>query len=152
MRDLKCLLRYLGPYRKDMAIGALLVLLETGFELVIPVLMADLIDIGVVNHDMTFILHKGMQMVICALVSLITGLLYARFVARASYGWGAQIREAQFERVQSYAFSNLDHFETSSLITRMTTDTTVLQNAINGGFRPMMRGPFMLILGGISIG
>ena len=147
MRDLKCLLHYLGPYRKDMAIGALLIVMETGFELIIPILMADLIDVGVANHDMVYILHKGIQMVVCALLSLATGLLYARFAARAAYGWGARIREAQFERVQSYAFSNLDHFETSSLITRMTTDVTVLQNAINGGFRPMVRGPVMLVFG-----
>ena len=66
---------------------------------------------------------------------------------RQAYGWGAQIREAQYERVQNYSFSNLDHFDTSSLITRMTTDVTVLQNAINGGFRPLVRGPVMLIMG-----
>lgn len=89
MRDLKYLLRYLGPYRKDMLIGALLIVVETGFELVIPLLMADLIDIGVANRDMTYILHKGIQMGICALLSLATGLLYARFAARAAYGWGA---------------------------------------------------------------
>lgn len=147
MRDLKYLLRYLGPYRKDMVIGALLIVVETGFELVIPLLMADLIDIGVANRDMTYILHKGIQMGICALLSLVTGLLYARFAARAAYGWGASIREAQYGRVQDYAFSNLDHFETSSLITRMTTDVTVLQNAVIGGFRPMVRGPVMLVMG-----
>ncbi len=147
MRDLKCLLRYLGPYRKDMVVGALLVLIETGFELVIPLLMADLIDIGVANRDMAYILHKGIQMMVCALLALVTGLLYARYAARAAYGWGASIREAEFERVQSFAFANLDHFETSSLITRMTTDVTVLQNAVNGGFRPMVRGPVMLVLG-----
>ncbi len=147
MHDLKCLLKYLGPYRKDLIIGALMVMIETGFELVIPILMADLIDTGVKNHDMTYILHKGVQMGICALLALVTGLLYARFAARAAYGWGARIREAQYERVQDYAFSNLDRFETSSLITRMTTDVTVVQNAVSGGFRPMVRGPFMLILG-----
>ena len=147
MRDLKYLLRYLGPYRKDMHIGALLIVVETGFELVIPLLMADLIDIGVSNRDMTYILHKGIQMGICALLSLVTGLLYARFAARAAYGWGAGIREAEYARVQGYAFSNLDHFETSSLITRMTTDVTVLQNAVTGGFRPMVRGPVMLVMG-----
>lgn len=147
MRDLKYLLRYLGPYRKDMLIGALLIVVETGFELVIPLLMADLIDIGVANRDMTYILHKGIQMGICALLSLATGLLYARFAARAAYGWGAGIREAEYARVQGYAFSNLDHFETSSLITRMTTDVTVLQNAVIGGFRPMVRGPVMLVMG-----
>ena len=147
MADLKRLLRYMGPYRKDMVIGALLIVVETAFELFIPLLMADLIDVGVASHDTAYILHKGIQMGICALFSLITGLMYARFAARASFGWGARIREAQYERVQDYAFSNLDHFETSSLVTRMTTDVTVLQNAINGGFRPMVRGPVMLIMG-----
>lgn len=147
MKDLKCLLHYLGPYWKDMVIGALLLIIETGFELVIPILMSDLIDVGIANHDMTYILHKGIYMGICAIFSLATGLLYARFAARAAYGWGARIREAQYEKVQDYSFANLDHFETSSLITRMTTDVTVLQNAVNGGFRPMVRGPVMLVLG-----
>ena len=147
MKDLKRMFGYLGPYRKDMFIGAFLVLVETCFELVIPVLMADIIDVGVVNHDIPFILGKGIQMGICALLALITGLFYARFAARAAYGLGAQIREAEYEKVQEYAFSNLDHFETSSLVTRMTTDITVLQNAVNGGLRPLFRSPVMLILG-----
>ncbi len=147
MNDLKRLLSYLGPYRKDMILGALLVLAETAFELVIPILMADIIDIGVANHDIPFILQKGVQMGICAILSLLTGLLYARYAARASYGLGSRIRESQYEKLQHYSFTNLDHFETSSLVTRMTTDVTVLQNAINGGFRPMARGPVMLVLG-----
>ena len=147
MHDLRRLAHYLGPYRKDMIIGALLIIAETCFELFIPMLMADLIDIGAVNHDISYILWKGVQMGACAILSLITGLLYARFAARAAYGWGSRIREAQYQKVQDYAFSNLDHFETSSLVTRMTTDVTVLQNAINGGFRPLVRGPVMLIMG-----
>ncbi len=147
MRDFKRLLGYLGPYRWDMLIGALLVLVETAFELVIPLLMADIIDMGVAQQDVPYILHKGIQMGICALLALVTGLLYARFAARASYGWGARIREAQYERVQMFAFSNLDRFETSSLVTRMTTDVTVIQNAVNGGMRPLVRGPVMLVLG-----
>ena len=147
MRDFKRLLGYLGPYRWDLLLGGLLVLVECAFELVIPVLMADIIDVGVAQRDIPFILRRGAQMGICALLALITGLLYARFAARAAYGWGARIREAQYERVQRFAFSNLDRFETSSLVTRMTTDVTVIQNAVNGGFRPMVRGPVMLILG-----
>ena len=147
MSHLRRLLGYLGPYRRDMVIGAALVLAETCFELLIPVLMADLIDVGVANRDMDYILSKGVQMGVCALLSLSTGLLYARFAARAAYGWGARIREAQFEKIQRYAFSNLDHFETSSLVTRMTTDVTVLQNAVNGGFRPLIRSPVMLLMG-----
>lgn len=147
MQDLKRLIGYLGPYKRDLIFGTLLVTVETAFELAIPMLMADLIDVGVKNSDMSYILHKGVLMGICALLALITGLLYARYAARAAYGWGAQLRRAQYERVQDYAFTNLDRFETSSLITRITTDVTVLQNAINGGFRPMVRGPVLLIMG-----
>ena len=147
MKELKRLLSYLGPYRRDLFLGGLLVLVETAFELVIPVLMADLIDVGVENRDLNYIVVKGVQMGVCAVLALITGLLYARFAARAAYGWGARIREAQYEKVQDYAFSNLDRFESSSLVTRMTTDVTVLQNAINGGLRPLVRSPVMLVMG-----
>ena len=122
MRELRRLLGYLGPYRRDLLIAAVMIILETAFEMVIPVLMADIIDVGVANRDVAVILQRGIQMGVCALLALATGLLYARFTARAAYGWGANIREAQFERVQKYAFSNLDKFETSSLVTRMTTD------------------------------
>ncbi len=146
MKDFKRLLSYLGPYRRDMLIGGLLVVIETIFELVIPVLMADLIDVGVEGRNLNYIVYKGVQMGICAVLALITGLLYARFAARSAYGWGANIREAQYRRVQDYAFSNLDRFETASLVTRMT-DVTVLQNAINGGLRPLIRSPMMLVMG-----
>ena len=147
MNDLKRLYGYMGPYRKDMALGMLLVVIESAFEMVIPILMSSIIDDGVARADVHRILQIGVEMAICALLSLVTGLLYARYAARASYGFGARIRQAQYAKVQEYAFGNLDHFETSSLITRMTTDVTVVQNAINGGFRPLVRGPSMLVLG-----
>ena len=147
MRDLRKIFSYLGPYRKDLFLGTFLVLVETCFELVIPVLMADIIDVGIEGQDVPYIIHKGVQMGICAALSLLTGLLYARFAARASYGLGARLREAEFVKVQGYAFSNLEHFDTSSLITRMTTDITVVQNALNGTLRPMVRGPVMLVCG-----
>ena len=152
MGELSRLLRCLGPYRRDMILAALLVLIETAFELCIPVFMADIIDVGVASGDVAYILRKGVQMGVLALLALATGLLYARFAARAAYGWGARIRELQFERVQAYAFSNLDRFETGSLVTRMTTDVTVLQNAVNGGLRPLVRSPVMLVMGiGLSL-
>ena len=147
MNDLKRLYGYMGPYRKDMALGMLLVVIESAFEMVIPILMSNIIDDGVARADVHRILQIGVEMAICALLSLVTGLLYARYAARASYGFGARVRQAQYAKVQEYAFGNLDHFETSSLITRMTTDVTVVQNAINGGFRPLVRGPSMLVLG-----
>ena len=147
MEDLKRLFSYLGSYKKDMILACLLVVLETVAELIIPVIMADLIDVGVANKDLDYIIFKGVQMGICAAFSLTTGLLYARFGARAAFGLGANMRIAEYEKVQDYAFSNLDRFDTSSLITRMATDVTVIQNAINGGLRPLMRSPIMLIMG-----
>ena len=147
MNDLKRLFGYMGPYRRDMALGMLLVVVESAFEMVIPILMSDIIDQGVAHGDVREIGWTGVEMAVCAVLALITGLLYARYAARASYGFGARIRQAEYAKVQAYAFGNLDHLETSSLITRMTTDVTVVQNAINGGFRPMVRGPAMLVLG-----
>ena len=147
MKDMKRLFGYMGPYKKDMILGALFVLIETGFELFIPIMISNLIDIGVANHDVNYIYVKGAQMALLALGALVTGLLYAHFSAKASYGWGAEIRKAEYARVQQYAFSNLDHFVTSSLITRMTTDVNVLQNMIISGFRPITRGPSLLIMG-----
>ena len=147
MNDMKRLLKYAGPYKKDMLLGAVLVLIETCFELFIPVMIADLIDVGVANHDIPYIYGKGLQMVFCALMALVTGLLYAHFAAKSAYGWGAEIRKAEYEKVQQYAFSNLDRFVTSSVITRMTTDVTVIQNMVNAGFRPVTRGPSLLVMG-----
>ena len=147
MKDMKRLFGYMGPYKKDMILGALFVMIETGFELFIPIMISNLIDIGVANHDVNYIYVQGVQMALLALGALVTGLLYAHFSAKASYGWGAEIRKAEYARVQQYAFSNLDHFVTSSLITRMTTDVNVLQNMIISGFRPITRGPSLLIMG-----
>lgn len=147
MNDLKRIFSHLGPFKKEFLLSIFFVVTETSFELVIPLIMADIIDIGVVNHDIQYIMRKGVEMGICAILSLITGLLYARYAARTALGFGSHIREAEYKKIQAYSFSNLDHFETSSLITRMTTDITVMQNALTGGLRPMIRGPVMLILG-----
>lgn len=147
MQDLKRVFTHLGPFKKEFILSILFIIAETGFELTIPLIMADIIDVGVQTRDIHYICIKGVQMGIYALLSLITGLLYARYAARAALGFGSGVREAEFSRIQSYSFANLDHFSTSSLITRMTTDITVMQNAITGGLRPMVRGPVMLIMG-----
>ena len=147
MQDLKRVFTHLGPFKKEFILSILFIIAETGFELTIPLIMADIIDVGVQTRNIHYICIKGVQMGICALLSLITGLLYARYAARAALGFGSGVREAEFSRIQSYSFANLDHFSTSSLITRMTTDITVMQNAITGGLRPMVRGPVMLIMG-----
>ena len=147
MKDLKRIFSYIKPYRRDCFLAVLLVGVETVFEMIIPLLMTDIVDIGVPSRDIHFLLLQGGKMAVCAALSLICGLLYARFAARTAYGFGAELRLAQYTRMQEYAFSNLDHFSTPSLVTRMTTDVTVMQNAINAGLRPLVRSPIMLGLG-----
>lgn len=115
------------------------------FELVIPFIMADIIDVGVVNRDGGYILRRSLLMVICALIALILGAMYAHFSARAGQGFGAELRKAEFRKVQEFSFSNLDRFGTASLITRLTSDITILQNTVATGLRPIVRGPVMMV-------
>ena len=147
LQDFKAVLPYLKPYRKDLWLAIVLVFVECIFEMAIPLLMTDLVDLGVPNHDIPLLLQQGGKMTLCALLALVTGLLYAKFAARAAYGFGAELRLAEYEKMQHYAFSNLDRFSTPSLVTRMTTDITVMQNAINAGLRPLVRSPVMLFMG-----
>ena len=147
MHDLKYVFAYLRPCRRQVAAAVGLVFVECIFEMSIPMLMTGLVDVGVASRDVPYMLGQGGKMVLCALLALLTGLLYARYAARAAYGFGAQLRLAEYERVQEYDFSNLDRFSTSSLVTRMTTDVTVMQNAVTSGLRPLVRSPVMLFMG-----
>ena len=147
MKSLFRLFRYAKAYRFYFVIAVLCVIIESAFELIIPMIMANIIDVGLANKDIEFILYQGILMGILAIISLIFGLLYAKFNAKAANGFGAELRKAEFEKIQEYSFINIDHFDTSSLITRLTSDVTVIQNAISGGLRPITRGPVMLILG-----
>ena len=142
---LKRLFPYMKKYQKFLTLGCLCVVAETVFELVIPILMADIIDIGVANGDKDYILMKGGQMVACALISLVLGVMYARYAATAGQGFGAELRKDEFSKVQNFSFANTDHFSTSSLITRLTSDVTILQTAISNGVRPLVRSPVMLL-------
>lgn len=146
MNNLRRMIHYLGTYKIDAVLGILIVAIETSIELFIPVLMARIIDEGIAQADIPLILHQGALMLACAVTSLALGFFYARFASRASVGLGANLRQAEYEKIQRYAFGNLDHYQTSSLVTRMTTDITVIQNAMANGFRPCVRGPMMLIM------
>ncbi|MBW7572310.1 ABC transporter ATP-binding protein [Caproiciproducens faecalis] len=137
---------YFDKYRKHLIGGVICVALEAMFELVIPLIMADIIDVGVVTRDTHYILQKSLAMVACALISLLLGAIYARLAARAGQGFGAELRKAEYRKVQGFSFSNMDHFSTPSLITRLTSDITILQNAICNGIRPMVRGPVMMVM------
>ena len=135
---------YMGKYKKFAFLAILFVTAECVFELLVPLLMADLVDVGVANGDRAYIYAKGMQMVLCALCALVLGMGSARFSALAGQGLGAGLREAQYEKLQHYSFSNIDHFRVSSLVTRLTSDVTNIQNSVSTGLRPFCRGPVML--------
>lgn len=147
MRNLKILFSHLGAYRRDAILGVMFVSVETALELFIPVIMANIIDVGVPTGDVNYMLLQGAFMIVCAAFSLVLGLGYARTSARVASGLGANLREAEYRKIQTLAFGNLDNYDASSLVTRMTTDITVIQNAIGNGFRPMVRGPVTLIVG-----
>lgn len=136
---------YFKNYKKYLYLSAVFVILETLFELIIPLIMADIIDIGVANKDRNYIQIKGGLMIICALLSLGLGLLYAKTAAKAGQGFGYELRKAQYQKIQEFSFKNTDHFSTSSLVTRLTSDVTILQNAICNGIRPLVRAPFMML-------
>lgn len=142
---LKRMFPYMHKYRKYLWLSCFCVVEETVFELVIPLLMADIIDVGVANQDKTYILLQGSKMIACALLALVLGVLYARFAATAGQGFGAELRKDEFRKVQEFSFANTDHFSTSSLITRLTSDVTILQTAISNGIRPFVRSPVMLL-------
>ena len=142
---LKRLFPYMKKYQKPLIFSCICVIAETVFELVIPILMADIIDVGVANADKDYIIMKGAQMIACALISLVLGVMYARYAATAGQGFGAELRKDEFRKVQNFSFANTDHFSTSSLITRLTSDVTILQTAISNGVRPLVRSPVMLL-------
>ena len=143
---IKRLWPYAKKYQRYFLLACACIIGETVFELVIPVLMANIIDVGVANKDTNYIVIQGILMVFCACIAYVLGVLYARFAATAGQGFGAELRKDEFEKVQNFSFANTDHFSTSSLITRLTSDVIIIQNAICNGIRPLVRAPFMLLL------
>lgn len=143
---IKRLWPYAKKYQRYFLLACACIIGETVFELVIPVLMANIIDVGVANKDTNYIVIQGILMIVCAGIAYVLGVLYARFAATAGQGFGAELRKDEFEKVQNFSFANTDHFSTSSLITRLTSDVIIIQNAICNGIRPLVRAPFMLLL------
>lgn len=147
MEDLRYVARYLRGYRLDMLAATLLIMGETVAELAIPFLMARIVDVGIASGSLSLVLATGRRMVVVALLAGVCGLGYSRFSAKAAMGFGANLREAEYAHLQEYAFANLDEFESSSLVTRLTADITVIQNAFVMGVRPLLRSPVMLVAG-----
>lgn len=142
---LQKLFRYVEKYRKYMVLAIFCIVTETIFELIIPLIMADIIDIGVASGNKAYILQKGILMVVCALISLLLGVGSAKFSAACGQGMGAELRKAEYQKLQSFSFGNIDHFSTPSLVTRLTNDVTMVQNSISTGLRPACRAPIMML-------
>ena len=142
---IKKLAKYIKDCKKDAILTPIFVILEVVMEVVIPYLMAKIIDVGIQNSDVKYIIEIGAFLILSAIFSLVFGMLSGRFAAKASAGYARNLRKAMFDKVQTYAFENIDKFSTSSLITRMTTDVTNVQMAFQMIIRILVRAPIMLI-------
>lgn len=144
---LKQFFKYTKNYKKEWCIGYFCCVLEAVFEIMIPTLMSKIIDIGVGNKDYHYIFKIGFIILLLSIFSFIFGRGCSNNFSKFGNGFAAEIRDAEYVKIQSFAFSNMDHFTTPSLITRLTSDVTVIQNAITPGVRSIFRAPIMLISG-----
>lgn len=142
---IKTLAKSIREYKKETILTPIFVTFEIILEVVIPLIMAELVDNGVYNGDMNAIAKIALELIICAILSLVCGILQGKFAAKASSGFAKNLREDLYFKVQDYSFSNIDKFSTSSLVTRLTTDVTNVQNAFQMIIRVAVRTPLMLI-------
>lgn len=137
--------KYVKPYLPAFIIGPVLMITEVLGEVLLPAFMADIINIGAANHDVPYIVGRGIIMVLTAMVMMAGGVGGAWFSAKAAISFAADLRKDVFGKVQQFSFSNIDSFSTGSLVTRLTNDITQVQNVLMMLLRLMLRAPGMLI-------
>lgn len=142
---IKTLLGSLREYKRGAILTILLSILEAAFEILIPLRMADLIDQGIDLGNMAAVWKFGIAILIFAALQLLTGVLSAHIAAKTSVGFSANLRQDMYDNVQTFSFSNIDKFSTASIVTRLTTDVTNIQNAYQMLIRMAVRGPVMLV-------
>ena len=142
---MKTVLKYVKNYKKDSFLTIFFTMLEVVMEVLLPFIMSYIIDDGIQAGNINNVYIFGGIMIIMAALSLTFGALGGRYVARASSGFAANLRKGIYDKVQTFSFSNIDHFSTASLVTRMTTDVTNIQNAYMMSLRIATRAPLMLI-------
>lgn len=142
---IKTLTRSLREHKKGSLLTILLSIFEVVFEIVIPLCMANLIDFGIDMGNMGVVWKYGIALFILAIFQLITGMLAAHIAAHTSVGFSANLRQDMYDNVQTFAFSNIDKFSTASIVTRLTTDVTNIQNAYQMLLRMAVRAPFMML-------
>ena len=141
----KTILSHVGKYKKEAILSPVTIIGEVAMEVIIPTVMAMIIDNGVKKGDIGYIARMGGIMVLMAIFSLCFGALAARLSAVAAMGFAKNLRSALFRKVQGFSFANVDKFSTASLTTRLTTDVTNVQNAFMMFVRMAFRSPIMLI-------
>lgn len=142
---MKKLLKYMKGFRRECVLGPLFKLLEASFELMVPLVMAAVIDTGIANRDSDYIIRMCIVLVGLGIVGLVCSLTAQYFAAKASVGFAARLRAALFERIQSLSFSDMDVQGPSTLITRMTSDINQVQNGVNLTLRLLLRSPFVVL-------
>lgn len=141
----KKLMRSIREYKKASLLAPIYVACEVILEVLIPYLMAGIIDIGIAESDMNYIYTMGAVLIVAAMASLFCGFMSGRYAAIAAAGFAKNLREDQFRCVQKFSFANIDNFSAASLVTRMTTDVTNVQNAYQMIIRTAVRSPLMLV-------
>lgn len=136
--------QYIGEYKKDTILTPVLIALEVFTEVIIPILMAKIIDVGVAEGDISYVTKIGIIMLLFSFASLAFGVLAGITGARASAGFAKNLRREMYYKIQDYSFSNIDKYSTAGLITRLTTDVTNVQNAFQMIIRGFARAPIML--------
>ena len=133
------------PYVPLIALGVACSAAEAVFELLIPMIMSDIVDVGIAQGDTAYIVSEGLKMVGMALLSLLFGVSGAAVSSIVGMGFGANLRKAEYDRIQEYAFANIEKFSTASLVTRLTSDVNALQITMMMSMRIAVRSPVMLI-------
>ena len=142
----KTLLKSVREYKKQSVMAPLLVVLEVFMEVLIPLEMAKIIDVGIAQGDMNYIIQRGVILVVMAMLALFFGVQAGNMAAVARGGYAKNLRHDIFYKIQEFSFHNIDHFSTSGLVTRMTTDITNVQMAYMMSIRLLARAPIMVIL------
>lgn len=147
---LKRLFQCIREYKKPSLLAPVTVTMEVLLEIVIPLFMANMIDFGIDAGNLNYIIKTGILLLLCAFASMIFGVLAGRFAAVASCGFAKNLRQDMFYNVQKFSFSNIDKFSTASIVTRLTTDVTNVQNSYQMIVRTAIRSPFMLLFAFIA--
>lgn len=142
---IKKLAAYIGDFKKETLLSPICIAVEVIMEVILPMLMAQVIDHGVNVGNMGYVVKMGLLMLVVAMISLAGGALCGRYAAIASNGFARNLRRAMFAKIQTFSFANIDKFSTAGLVTRMTTDVTNVQQAFQMMIRICVRAPFMLI-------